>query len=30
MYVGADNEGNLFKDIVPFMIVGLKESISLN
>ena len=27
-YVGVDKEGNLFKGIVVFMIVGLKESIS--
>ena len=26
-YVGADDEGNLYKGIVAFMIVGLKESI---
>ena len=24
-YVGADNEGNLYKDIVAFMIEGLKS-----
>ena len=27
-YIGVDKEGNLFKGIVVFMIVGLKESIS--
>ena len=27
VYVGADDEGNLYKGIVAFMIVGLKESI---
>ena len=26
-YVGADDEGNLYKGIVAFMIVGLKDSI---
>ena len=26
-YVGADNEGNLYKRIVALMVVGLKESI---
>ena len=26
-YVGADEEGNMYKEIVAFMIVGLKESI---
>jgi hypothetical protein len=26
-YVGADDEGNLYKGIVAFMVVGLKESI---
>ena len=26
-YVGADEEGNMCKGIVAFMIVGLKESI---
>ena len=26
-YVGADEEGNLFKGIIVFMIVGLKKSI---
>ena len=26
-YVGADEEGNMYKGIVAFMIVGLKESI---
>ena len=26
-YVGADDEGNLYKGIVAFMIVGLKEPI---
>ena len=25
-YVGADNEGNLYKGIVAFMVVGLKQS----
>ena len=29
-YVGADNEGNLYKGIVAFMIVGLEESIPYN
>ena len=27
-YVGADEEENLYKGIVAFMVVGLKESIS--
>ena len=26
-YVEADNEGNLYKGIIAFMIVGLEESI---
>ena len=26
-YVGADDEGNLYKGIVAFMIVGIKELI---
>ena len=26
-YVGADEDGNLYKESVAFMIVGLKESI---
>ena len=26
-YVGADEEGNLYKGVVVFMIVGMKESI---
>ena len=28
-YVGADEEGNLYKGIVAFMVVGLKQSIPL-
>ena len=27
-YVGADHDGNLYKGIVAFMMVGLEESIS--
>ena len=26
-YVGVDKEGNLYKGIVTFMVVGLKQSI---
>ena len=29
-YVEADNEGNLYKGIIAFMIVGLEESIPYN
>ena len=28
-YVGGDEEGNLYKGIVAFMVVGLKQSIPL-